>query len=130
MLVDLTEQQARDEAARRYVAIVESSNDAIVAKDLNGIITAWNPGSRLQPRASNRSAQRALLQCLRSLARGGIAAGIGVGANGWREPSLFAVGLGAASLDAIAHRFGQLGYVHGQGSGVAQLRLTDAAGAP
>lgn len=95
-----------------------------------GFITAWNPGSRLQPRASNRSAQRALLQCLRSLARGGIAAGIGVGANGWREPSLFAVGLGAASLDAIAHRFGQLGYVHGQGSGVAQLRLTDAAGAP
>jgi PAS domain S-box-containing protein len=45
MLVDLTEQQARDEAARRYVAIIESSNDAIVAKDLNGIITAWNPGA-------------------------------------------------------------------------------------
>lgn len=45
MLVDLTEQEARDEAARRYVAIIDSSNDAIVAKDLNGIITAWNPSA-------------------------------------------------------------------------------------
>lgn len=45
MLVNLTDQQARDDAARRYVAIVESSNDAIVAKDLNGIITAWNPAA-------------------------------------------------------------------------------------
>jgi PAS domain S-box-containing protein len=45
MLIDLTEQYERDEAARRYVAIVESSNDAIVAKDLNGIITAWNRGA-------------------------------------------------------------------------------------
>jgi len=45
MLVDLTEYRARDEAARRYVAIVESSNDAIVAKDLNGTITAWNGGA-------------------------------------------------------------------------------------
>ncbi len=45
VLVDLTEQEARDEAARRYVAIIESSNDAIVAKDLNGIITAWNPSA-------------------------------------------------------------------------------------
>jgi PAS domain S-box-containing protein len=45
MLVNLTDQQAKEEAARRYVAIVESSNDAIVAKDLNGIITAWNPGA-------------------------------------------------------------------------------------
>jgi PAS domain S-box-containing protein len=45
MLVDLTDQTDRDEAARRYVAIVESSNDAIVAKDLNGVITAWNRGA-------------------------------------------------------------------------------------
>jgi PAS domain S-box-containing protein len=45
MLVDLTDQQANDEAAQRYAAIVESSYDAIVAKDLNGIITAWNPGA-------------------------------------------------------------------------------------
>jgi PAS domain S-box-containing protein len=42
MLVDLTEYRANDDAARQYSAIVESSNDAIVAKDLHGTIIAWN----------------------------------------------------------------------------------------
>jgi PAS domain S-box-containing protein len=42
VLVDLTERVAINEAAQRYRAIVESSDDAIVSKDLNGIITSWN----------------------------------------------------------------------------------------
>lgn len=45
ILVDLSEYGGRDEAARRYAAIVEYSDDAIVAKDLKGIITAWNHGA-------------------------------------------------------------------------------------
>ena len=44
-LVDITDRKKAEEAARRLAAIVEFSDDAIVGKDLNGIITTWNSGA-------------------------------------------------------------------------------------
>jgi PAS domain S-box-containing protein len=46
MLVDITERQRAEEYAQRLASIVESSDDAIVSKDLNGVITSWNLGAQ------------------------------------------------------------------------------------
>ncbi|MER8446530.1 PAS domain S-box protein [Mesorhizobium sp. M1066] len=45
MLFDLTDRQRAEEARHHLSAIVESSFDAIVSKDLNAVIQTWNRGA-------------------------------------------------------------------------------------
>ena len=54
---DLTEREQAAETNARLAAIIASSDDAIASKNLEGIITSWNPGAE---RLFGYSAQEAL----------------------------------------------------------------------
>jgi two-component system, chemotaxis family, CheB/CheR fusion protein len=42
---DVTQRELAETTSARLAAVVESSDDAIITKDLKGIIQTWNPGA-------------------------------------------------------------------------------------
>jgi hypothetical protein len=89
-----------------------------------GFITAWNPQGLQCDRHANRFAQRRMVDELRELpSTVAILPAIGVGGD-WSEPSLFVIGPDATQLDALAARYRQLAWIHGNADGIASLRWT------
>ena len=61
---DLSEHAQGETARRRLAAVVESSDDAIIAKDLTSIITSWNPAAE---RMFGYTAEEAIGKSIRML---------------------------------------------------------------
>ena len=72
---DITERRRAEEVREHLAAVIESSDDAIIGKTLDGIITAWNSGAEKlfgysSSEAVGQSIQMLLSDALAPRARG------------------------------------------------------------
>lgn len=99
------------------------SLQTLVGEHKWGFITAWNPHSVQRSIVENTLAQQQLLAALRADATLlALHPSIGIGTQGWYEPSFFVLGLGLDTLDALGHTYAQNAYVYGCGNDLACLR--------
>jgi len=94
---------------------------ALVGTQPWAFITAWNPGSIRRPGELNQAAQRSLLGELPDNTL--TLPAIGIGPDGWYEPSLFVVGPEFPVLDALATTYRQNAYLRGRGADHASLHV-------
>lgn len=88
-----------------------------------GLLSAWNPWSQRRDEASNRREDEALAALL--VARGfrHIPAFSSASNRSWREPGWVVFDIGAAELDELTRRFGQLGALWWRRGEAVRLRM-------
>jgi PAS domain-containing protein len=58
MLIDITDRKRAEEVKQRLSSIVQFSDDAIISKDLEGIIESWEPSGFSGTRRAKRLVSR------------------------------------------------------------------------
>ena len=119
----------RDAGAEIAVRIGERSPalDALLAAhgaERGVFITAWNPGSRPQPRAANAAAAARMEAALAAAGRRWLPHEGRGEAGGWSEEGFFLLDMPAEAALDLAVRFGQNAVVEARRGAPARLLLT------